>query len=375
MSPPITARDARQARLNEVFWWEPQQEALDVTRDLRSIAMTALSSERNRPPLVNGGEVRTLLEFLTLEDLLVLIDTDRDCRGGVNDINNHYLVFLAAATLATAPINAGVAREHANCSSPWHQVALVMNPFVPRDVASTAVTNALASIRDRRSLDKADLVVGSWYAVVMARGWLEPELVSLALGSLSAEIADAYPELGGFLVSWASGALDLPPPPPGSRESALRALRGGQAGFPVLWSLPRGEANDDLLLAYAEGLRSAPESTQAYTYLSEPFLPLLGKLTEAQRVLAARHGKGDALATLVSDPARRVRQHVARNKATTPDLVDRLLLDPDPRVRSQLARRSDLTSSILAALAADPDRAVQRAATRAVTRSLGGRES
>ncbi|MEI6623044.1 MAG: hypothetical protein WCP28_14165, partial [Actinomycetes bacterium] len=65
-----------------------------------------------------------------------------------------------------------------------------------------------------------------------------------------------------------------------------------------------------------------------------------------------------------------VRQHVARNQAATPEILERILADENPKVRSQLLRRYNLTGSLVARLAGDPDPQIRKAATRALAKAL-----
>lgn len=270
------------------------------------------------------------------------------------------------------PMPPDEARKHLTCAQPAHRCSLVLNPWVDGETTSAAVRKA--AFEASPSDDYAQGAVGTliWLEVLLvARGWLDPEvigkayndLVRLAAGCQGAStIAHTRWNERSRLDGAALGLVVADGVPPVNPEVAalVREKLRSEGNYVSSWIVSLLPKDARLLCATA-----ALAANQPGFLVNGATDDILLEMPEEARVLAARHGQGTTLQSLSGDPSVRVRQHVARNIRTPVRTLRLLVRDPEPKVSTQVARNNAVTQDVLAEMAALGG-APAKAASRAV---------
>jgi hypothetical protein len=261
---------------------------------------------------------------------------------------------------------------------------MVFNPTCPEPVALAAIRQGIEEtdvLLTSGRLFESDgwVLIETWWDVLnTVERWLPSSEVSAALQKVTEWMLTGENRLHWFwrlavTASRPEGIVGMTPEQYAAYESWLADLaerswsRTERSDLTTRSVRPFGAATSPQMLrrlVYATGGLKSPLLVQSYITRA------LSDLAPDLRVQAARRASDDVLLTLVDDPDRRVRQHVARNRSASGDTLDRLATDPDPTVRAQVARNAAVTAHCLTTLAADPVPRVAQAAGQALLRKL-----
>ncbi|MEI6624002.1 MAG: hypothetical protein WCP28_19085, partial [Actinomycetes bacterium] len=299
--PPLQDRGQVCARLDDVFWWAATRSERGVTARLRRRVRSDLRTRRLDPKPTS-----LLLEALTVADLVATIRPGRHCRLQPEKPAQWWdLRDLTSATLAAAPIGGNVVDAHVECDSPWHQTALVSNPYVSEQAAWAAFGHCFIGLCDGLfGVFNGDVVRELWRSLLVARGWLGSDRVLEALTWLAELVPDLCPGQVALLAVAAEGIEGLPQPPAFFKQDACQILQHctGRLSGPVTKLVGK-----EVLLACIRGLADEREYVKKDTLTLEGMLVVLPDLEEEDRVVAARWGGPAQLALLTTDPTPRVR--------------------------------------------------------------------
>lgn len=387
--PDSTSREQAQAALSGLLL-DPAAEPHRAAT-LEQVRQAVLSDLLAGRPQDGFHRLDRRFAVLTVDDVHVLLRQAGECvrdsdAGWMGPVGWSHAVLEQTRTraLGFVPLDDATIGAHLRCPVPEHRVQMVLNPFVPSAAAEAAIVTELGAIgarqggRTRRERDEMASVVGQWWRVLLAvRGWLPARVLEPAMQQVAAWMLDNHP-----LDRWRASLAVYASRPDGLRSmsddqlarfDALVDARANDA--PMVWAPHRwrDEPDSHVPLMSDAVLRQMLALTgwKDLRLLLDPAVArVLPALPVEARVRAARGGDDRTLATLVDDPDRRVRQHVARNRRASVQTLDRLLDDPDPRVRSQVARNSGVTATHLARMSRDSDLRVSRAASRELLKCL-----
>ena len=283
------------------------------------------------------------------------------------------------------PLDGAVARRHLTCAAPRHRMAMVLNPGCPEEVALEALrrgiheADTLLTTGKGLPPDGGGCLVETWWRTLMTvRGWLPPHEVSAALQKVTGWMlasAGRLPWVWHLAVtaSQPEGIVGMDAEQYAAFESWLDELAERQWTRSERSDLTRWNAREFAAATSLQMLRRVIHSTggvKSPLLADALIMPSLSDLPPDLRVQTARKASDEILRTLLDDPDRRVRQHVARNRNASTDTLNRLADDPDPAVRAQVARNATITAQCLTTLAADPVPRVAQAAGQALLRRL-----
>lgn len=387
--PRRTTRAQAQAGLSAMLLdpiRDPQRATL--TQQVRRVLVAEILQGR---PKQGYHQLDRRFAALTADDVRTIVTETGSCvegsqRGWSDTLPwwRNEVEQARTSALGLVPLDDPTLAQHLTCPVADHRVQMVLNPFVPWDVAAAAIATEMRTARSaapgrrRPARDEFTEHTRRWWRTLLAvRGWMPLDVLEPAMQQVSGWMLDDHP-----LVRWLPELAVHASSPDGLRAMSAEQLAHFDAvvgartnGQPLRWASHSWRTGPDphVPLMSDAVLRQMLALTgwrDVRLILDPAAARLLAALPEEPRVLAARHGDDTTLAALVDDPDRRVRQHVARNRRASVETLNRLLDDSDPRVRSQVGRNAGVTVAHLERMCRDADRRVSRAASRELLKRL-----